>query len=160
MTLLRTEGVVLVDGATTFDGRRRATDCFDWVQLRGVGPSRGFNRVLPGQAGTKARAHVRGELAAELQWRLNGNWLADGNWSPSDARDRVDEHLTALLTFLDGAAGRQLQVRLYAVDGSETTKAATFKAHGQIRVMSASIYEVAVLLAVPSGIVERPEAGS
>ena len=158
MTLLRTEGVALVDGAETFDGRRRATDCFDWAGALGVGPSRGFNRVVPGTVGTVARPHVRDELQVELQWRLNGHYLTDGSMQPAGARDRVDAHLDGLLGFLDGAAGRQLQLRRFNVAGDSTTVDATFKAHGQIRVLSPTIYELAILLAVPSGLVARPSA--
>jgi hypothetical protein len=160
MTLIRTEGVVLVDDGDTFDGRRQATDCYDWVQLRGIGPSRGFNRILPGVAGTSRRDHVRGELAAEIQWRFNGNFLVDGSLSMAGARDRVDEHLTSLLTFLDGADGRQLQVRLFRPSGVHSTSWVTFKAAGTPRVLSPTIYEVPVLLAVPAGIVARAVDGS
>lgn len=151
----RTEGVVLVAGTPTFDGRRRATDCFDWAQLRNIGPSRGQNRIIPGTAGTLARPHLRGELAAELQWRLHGDWTTAGVWSPDGARDRVDAHLDALLAFVDGATGRQLQVRLYRPGGQYSTTAVTFKASGRIRVLSPTIYEVALLFAVPSGRVLR-----
>lgn len=160
MTQTGVGGIMLVDDGAEFDGRRWATHCFDWSQLRGIGPSRGFNRVLPGQPGTSRRDHVRGELSAELQWRLNGSFLTDGTLSPSGAVDRVDEHLTALLAFLDGADGRQLEVRLFRPSGESTTEPATFKAHGQIRVLSPSIWEVSVLLAVPSGLVARPTGGS
>ena len=157
MTAYRVEGVVLVDGAESLDGRRRATDCFDWADLFSVGPSRGFNRVLPGVPGTSRRDHVRDELSVELQWRCNGLYLLDGTPSTENSRRRVLEHVDLVRTFLDGAGGRQLQLTFYEPSGESSTTNITFKAFGRPRFPSPTLAEFAVMLAVPSGLVALPE---
>lgn len=156
----RTEGVVLVDGETTVDGRSRAIECFDWSDLWRPGPSRGFNRIVPGTPGTIRRDHVRGELDVTLAWRLHGAWKLDGTHQTAGARSRLLDHIDMLNSILDEADGRQLQITLYDDEGASVTRNVTYKATGRFRTRSAIIVEVDVLLAVPSGRVPRPEAGS
>lgn len=158
MTAYRTEGVVLVDGAQSLDGRRRATDCFDWSDLLLVGQSRGFNRVLPGVAGTSRRDHVRDELMVELQWRCNGTFNADGTLGvQASGRLRTLQYVASVRDFLDGATGRQLKLDFYGPDAEVSQVNVTFKAMGRVRFVSPTLAEFATMLAVPSGIVPLPE---
>lgn len=152
------EGVVLVDGATTVDGRTDAIRCYDWGDLWRVGPSRGFNRVLPGVAGTSARNHVRGELDVTLSWRCHGAYTIAGAHQTAGARSRLLDHLDTVRSLVDGAAGRQLQITYYDPAGDSSTAAATFKAMGRPLSRSPLIVEFDMLLSLPSGLLPRPTA--
>lgn len=154
------EGVVLADGATTVDGRTAAIRCYDWADVWRVGPSRGFNRVLPGQPGAAARNHVRGELDVTLSWRCHGAYTVGGAHVPDGARSRLLDHLDMVRSLVDGAEGRQLALVYYDPDGNSSTGAATFRAMGRPVSRSPLIVEFDMLLTLPSGLLPRPTPGS
>lgn len=148
----RTEYVTFVDGASELMCGSKAVDCYDWSALFGVGDSRGSNRRIPGVAGTVARPHVRDQLNAELAFRVRGAYSEDNVSQPeANHRANVLARLVEVRGFLDGAAGRQLELRLTTGAGS-TTHPATFMAMGSVEFPTPEIGVFRVLVAVRSGL--------
>ena len=158
-TPFRDEFIEFIDGSDTLHCGTRAINCHDWSQLFGVGDSRGGNRIIPGTPGRLARNHVRDELYAELGFRINGGWDEESAPVTSAQRTNCLELLDKVRSFLDGADGRQLQVRLTTEDGTHT-EACTFQAMGRVTFPTAHIAEFTVMIAVPAGIMPLPGASS
>lgn len=155
-TAFRDEYIEFVDGVQVLHCGTRAINCRDWGGLFAVGDSRGGNRIIPGTAGRQARNHVRDELYVELDFQINGAWSEESVAVTSAQRSNCLTLIDKVRGFLDGATGRQLQVRLTTEAGSET-EACTFQAMGRVTFPTAHIAEFVVMVAVPSGLVALPE---
>jgi hypothetical protein len=153
----RAEYITFVSGVTELLCGSKAIDCYDWSALFEVGESRGSNRVIPGVIGSVARAHVRGEMFAELKFRCMGQYNEENVvQSVSTRRANVLARVSQVRAFLDGATGRQLSLKLTTGVGTPTTTAVTFKAMSGLTFPTPEIADFRVLIGVPSGIVAIP----
>ena len=158
-TPFRDEYIEFVDGVDVLHCGTRAINCRDWSGLFAVGDSRGNNRIIPGTAGRRQRNHVRDELAVELTFQVNGAYDDDGAPQTTNLRGRCLGFVDDVRTFLDGATGRQLEVRLTTDVGSETGDV-TFQAMSRIRFPVPWIADFEVLVTLPDGLLALPEESS
>ena len=127
-----------------------AIKCVDWSDLYKSGPSRGSNLTVAQTDGTVLRARNRGELPVELTVRINGGWDLAGARVASGIELQARKLMRHLAEFVEQGDDRTLTITLdddgvFEADGS-------FEEFGQLRVESANIWRVAMLLTVADGI--------